>query len=395
MTKLFFLASALVVLASCGNNDNLPAPVAEPEPVSIDLRSMNYEGVMTLLSQQTSLKGVTLTDGEITRNISELVASSNVDAEVAGQLVFDAANPTDSVDLTVTPEYVAVRMNVDGQRFAYMTFADQNQQNEIVGLYEETVPATRSGAPAVTRGESNASFKLNLTAVAGVMNARAQSEGSFALSEKELKYQASVVTRGFFSNLFKKIAAAFSPALAPVVKTPTIDIYLMREKGSNPLTHEMNWQANDAMSALKDVQGNVKFNVYIKDCDYKGNKNAETTVNGFSNWMRNSSYRATNGIFILCRWGGWDGYLGMVEKVGDYNVNNDLKAYGVSATNAWNKYVMAHEIGHVFGAVHVAVKWWQLYGTDLMASESYDWMGSGKHKNDANRNEIKRRMTLN
>ncbi len=82
--------------------------------------------------------------------------------------------------------------------------------------------------------------------------------------------------------------------------------------------------------------------------------------------------------------------------MGDYNVNNDLKAYGISATNAWNKFTMAHEIGHIFRAEHVTVKWYQIFWTaDLMSANGYDWLGSGKHKDDANRKEIKKRLTLN
>ena len=396
MKKLFFLASSLAVLAACGNNDELPTPAPEKEAVSIDLRSMNYEGVMTLLSEQTSLKDVTLIDGATTRSVSELVASDNVDPNQMEALIFNSANAEDSVDLTVTPAYVSVRMTTDGKQMAYMTFADANQQNEIISLYEEIVPATRSGEPVVTRGVDNGSFSLNLTEVAQAMTTKAEAEGSYVLPERELKYQESAATRGWFSNLWNKIVSAFKPTPPPApVRKATIDIYLMREKGSNPVTHEMNWQANDAISSLKDVHGDVNFNVHIRDCDFKGSNDASKTIDGFTDWVKKSSYKNTNGVFILCRWGGWDGYLGMAW-MNDYNVNNDLKAYGISATNAWNKFVMAHEIGHIFGAEHVTPKWYQVFwSADLMASGSYDWLSSGKHKDSANRDRIKSRLKLN
>ena len=134
----------------------------------------------------------------------------------------------------------------------------------------------------------------------------------------------------------------------------------------------------------------------ILNCDFKGASDSNKALDDFRTWVNNSQYKNTNGIFILCRRGGWsDNTLGRAY-LRDYNVNNDLKAYGISATNAWNKFTMAHEIGHIFGAEHVTPKWYQIFWTaDLMSSKSYDWLGSGKHKDDANRKEIKKRLTLN
>lgn len=396
MKKILFMAGALALLASCSNNDDVPVPSPDQEPLTIDLKSMNYEGVMTLLSEQTSLKEVTFTDGGQTRTVSELVASDNVDPDQAELLAFNAVNPADSLDMSVTPDYVSVCMNRDGQRIAYLTYADANRQNEIVNLYEELVPATRSGAPVVTRSADGASFKVNLTEIAMAMEKKYEAEGTYEIPEKELKYQdPSTVTRGWFSNLFKKVTAVFKPAPKPVVRKATIDIYLLREKGSNPVTHEMNWQVNDAVSSLKDVYGDVNFNVHIANCDFRGSNDADDTLEGFTAWVKKSSYKNTNGIFFLCRWGGWSDYLGMAW-IDDYNVNNDLKAYGVSATNAWNKFTMAHEMGHVFGAEHVSPKWYQVFwSADLMASSSYDWLSSGKHKDGTNRDIIKKNLKLN
>ena len=400
MKKLFFLASALAVLAACGNNDELPTPAPEQEAVSIDLRSMNYEGVMTLLSEQTSLKDVTLIDGATTRSVSELVASDNVDPNQMEALIFNSANAEDSVDLTVTPAYVSVRMTTDGKQMAYMTFADANQQNEIISLYEEIVPATRSGEPVVTRGVDNGSFSLNLTEVAQAMTTKAEAEGSYVLPEKELKYQESAATRGWFSNLWNKIVSAFKPTPPPApVRKATIDIYLMREKGSNPLTHEMNWQVNDAISSLKDVHSDVNFNVYIRDCAYKGSNDVYDTLNGFTSWVKNSSYKNTNGVFFLCRWGGWSNLIMGAAWINDYNVNDkNPQSTGISCTTAWYSYTLAHEMGHNFGAEHISKKWYEWFNVDLMTTTDNGWFGvsrGNKHKNSANRDRIKSRLKLN
>lgn len=396
MKKVFFLASALAVLAACSNNDAPLVPTPEQEPLSIDLRSMNYEGVMTLLSQQTSLEDITFVDGSTTRTISQLVASTNFDPQQAGFLVFNSANAEDSLDLTVSPEYVAVRMNREGKQTAYMAFADENQQKEIMGLYEETVPATRSGQSVVTRSASGESFSLDLTAVREQMKAKYEAEGSYALPERELKYQTPAVTRSWWYDLFNDIymmLVGYKPFPAP--QTPTIDIYLLREKGANPVHHEINWQVNDGINSLKDIQSNVNFNVHIVNCEFSGSNNGSNDINSFRSWIQRSKYKNTNGVFILCRWGGWNDALGMAE-VASYNVNDDdKKAYGISATNAWNKYTMAHEMGHIFGAWHVDTPWWHLFtGADLMAPNSFDWLSSGKHKDSDNRGRIWNSLTL-
>lgn len=386
----------VAMLAAC-TSENLEVPASEPEQTSLafDLNALSYEDVMTRLSETNTLKDVTFTDGDVVKTIAELKASDNLDPDQAEALVFTSGNPADSLDMTVTPEYVTVRSTVNGELLAYVAYADGRYQAKLADFYAQLAPATRSGEGMVTRSTDGGSMKMNLTGLREQMKAQYERTGSYVLEAEAPAISDNVATRGWFSNLFKKVAAVFKPAPAPVVKTPTVDIYLMRERGSNPVAHEMNWQVNDAIFSLKDVESNVKFNVHIADCDFRGSKNPDNDLGNFRAWVRQSSYRTTNGIFILCRWGGWDKVLGEAY-VNDYNVNNDRTAYGISCTNAWNKFTMAHEVGHIFGAGHVATKWWQvLWSSDLMSANSYDWLGSGKHKDGTNRGRIKANLTLN
>ena len=227
------------------------------------------------------------------------------------------------------------------------------------------------------------------------LTAMAESMGSdYVLSDVE-DVQDAVATKGLFSNLFKKVVGVFKPAPKPAPKTPTIDIYLCKERGANPLTHEMNWQVNDAISSLKDVQSNVKFNVHIVSCDFKGSNDAAKDAANFRNWVQKGSFRNTDGIFVLCRWGGWGISTLGYAYIGDYDVNNDRQSYAITCTNAWYKYCMAHEIGHNFGAEHVEMHWYDyLWNTDLMTPGDAGPFKTCKHKNAKNREEIKRRLTL-
>lgn len=391
MKKTVIFAAMLAMLAAC-NNETEPVETTAPateEKTVIDLSAMTYEGVMETLASRTELNNVEFKDGALTRTTS-LTASDATDPDQSNQLVFNSA-AADSVELAVSPAYVSVRMTVGGEMYAYLAYADDAEQTQVEQVYTENLPVTRAGESPVARVEKGNALKMNLTRMHNGMEAGTGTlQGSFSQSEP-----SQVATRGFFSNLWKKVTSVFKPAPAPIVKTPTIDIYMMKERGANPATHEMNWQANDAISSLKDIQSNVKFNVHIMNCDFKGSNNAVNDLNNFRTWMKNSSYRNTDGIFVLCRWGGWgNGVLGR-GGVNDYNVNSDRKAYCISTTNAWNKFTVAHELGHNLGAQHVSCKWYDIFWTaDLMTPSTHYWMGSGKHKDSANRNRIKANLTL-
>lgn len=134
------------------------------------------------------------------------------------------------------------------------------------------------------------------------------------------------------------------------------------------------------------------FNVHIQNINYKGTSDANYTLTMFDYYV-GLKYRGVNGIFVLCRWGGWkNNTLGM-SHIGAYAVDRQAPACVVSCTNSWNKHTMAHEIGHSLGAQHVKVPWYKLIGCDLMNAASSDWLSSGKHKDKGNRAVIKKALT--
>ena len=387
MKRLLFFAGLLSILASCSKEPQEGPQQPETKALEVALNSFTYESLMTDLSERTSLDKVVLSDGELTRSVS-LTASDNLDPDQADALVFNSAD-ADSVDLTVAPGYVAIRMTVDGQQKAWIAYGDPETQEAVEQRYASLGAATKSGSAVMTRSAvAGGALCLDLTAMAESMGS------DYVLSDVE-DVQDAVATKGLFSNLFKKVVGVFKPAPKPAPKTPTIDIYLCKERGANPLTHEMNWQVNDAISSLKDVQSNVKFNVHIVSCDFKGSNDAAKDAANFRNWVQKGSFRNTDGIFVLCRWGGWGISTLGYAYIGDYDVNNDRQSYAITCTNAWYKYCMAHEIGHNFGAEHVEMHWYDyLWNTDLMTPGDAGPFKTCKHKNAKNREEINRRLTL-
>lgn len=378
------------LLASCSKE---PAEVPEgpaSEPLEVNLTSFTYEGLMTELSERTSLDRVVLSDGIVTRTVS-LTASDDLDPDQASVLVFNSAE-RDSVDLTVTPSYVAIRMSCEGRHRAWIAYGDPEMQAAVEDRYASLTVDTKSGTPVLTRSGAGGALALDLTAMAEAMTARAEaSEEGYVLPDVP-EPAGEVATRSLFSNLFSTIVSTFRPATRAVVKTPTVNIYLLKEQGANPLTHEMNWQVNDAIKSVRDVESNVRFNVHIQNINYKGTSDANYTLTMFDYYV-GLKYRGVNGIFVLCRWGGWkNNTLGM-SHIGAYAVDRQAPACVVSCTNSWNKHTMAHEIGHSLGAQHVKVPWYKLIGCDLMNAASSDWLSSGKHKDKGNRAVIKKALT--
>lgn len=395
MKKLLLLIGALAFMASCTQKEEFDTSLPElSQTMSVDLNNLSYEDFMTALSEQASLEKVAFTDGALTRTV-KLSASDTFDPDQSGVLVFESA-VTDSMDVTVTPTYVAVRMIANDKQLAWLAYADLEAQKALADIYAAEFPSVGiSGGAGTTRSAAGSAVKLNLTAMAEDMVAR----GSYEMPEVQMPEAALLTglsaTRSTSSSLFAKVASRFkcSSASTRASGTPTLDFYLMREKGANPATHEMNWQVNDAISSLKDIQRNIRTNVRIVNCDFKGTNNIDNDLSNFRKWVNSSSYKNTEGLFILCRWGGWKGNDLGCAYMSDYNVNNDRRSFAVSCTNAWNKYAMAHEVGHTFGADHVKVPWWKLFTADLMSASSFDWLSSGKHKNSGNRNTIKSRLT--
>ena len=151
MKRLLFFAGLLSILASCSKEPQ-EGP-QQPETKALEV------ALMTDLSERTSLDKVVLSDGELTRSVS-LTASDNLDPDQADALVFNSAD-ADSVDLTVAPGYVAIRMTVDGRQKAWIAYPGgrrralrlAGRRNQIgFGRYD---PQRRGGRCAVPRPDSH------------------------------------------------------------------------------------------------------------------------------------------------------------------------------------------------------------------------------------------------
>ncbi|MEG1766545.1 MAG: hypothetical protein RR254_07785 [Muribaculaceae bacterium] len=375
MKKLLLLMISFVVLncfSSCDNEKDNPNNYPK---IKVDLNTMNYQSLMELLSSKNSLHNIEFVDGKEVFHVDELTASDITDPKQSKTLVFNST--ADSLELMVSPAYATIRMLVDGQRLAYIAYADKVQQSEIVDFYNSTFPPADGEEPAVGSTNNGGFIRMDMSAL----------EKQKQINENSMKAIPTVSHQGLgvtSSDLFNKIVSSFAPTQIQTPKTPFIDIYMLREKGANPIMHEIYWQVNDMIYSLHDVQNNVIFRISVLDTDYAGEAGLQATYTGFEKWVKASKYKDSEGIFYLCRWGTWNNYIGTCG--GEYDVNGNKQVYGITGTSSMYRYFFAHLVGLNFGAKIIRNEVHDL----MVENQSYV---SWKHNNQANRKAIYDRLT--
>ncbi|MEG0012393.1 MAG: hypothetical protein RR706_09560, partial [Muribaculaceae bacterium] len=297
-----------------------------------------------------------------------------------GTLVFNST--ADSLELMVSPAYATIRMLVDGQRLAYVAYADKVQQSEIVDFYNSAFPPADGEEPAVGNTDNGGFIRMDINAL------KSQKMPNENLINKLPAMQHQAIDAKS-SDLFNKIVSSFATVQGGNDKTPVIDVYMFREKGAHNILHEIGWQVNDMVYSLKNVQPNiiVRFSVLDSDFAAKPLETAESVCNRFVQWFNKTTYKDMEGIFCLCRWGNWDN--GKLSFNGIYDVNhNNNRVFGITSTSALKYYTFAHVVGFNFGAELVETS---MMNIDLMSNQVnlWDW----KHNNKANRHALKVRLT--
>lgn len=377
MKKTLTLLCAAAMVAACTKRtvvqDDLQPPVTKA--TVIDLNDFSYNGVLSLLNETKSLSNITFVDGDISKSVAELSVVNNVDALENQLLMLESAK--DSVSVLITPDLITINTYQNGQEIAYVSYGNPQAQTAVADYYSQVVGQTKAnGESLLTKSVSNQSLKMNLTRSQELLrNVENLPEPSYAFDDLQ--------TKGWWSNLWNNIVEVFKPKPAPVptADAPVLNIYMLKEKGSNNLPHEIKWQQEDAVKVIRGVQPNLKFNFIVESCSFKSPKTTDgwDACVKFEEWIcKTKPYSARMGydIFFLIRWGGW-GILPGVSFTDVYDVNTpgkNIYTAGISSTNAWNEGTFAHELSHILGAQDIyntSEKW--KYTGDVMGMFSCNW----------------------
>jgi fragilysin len=363
MKKNLFLLIFAAILLSCTNKENqIDSSVA-----TLDLDNFNYSDVSSLLSTLNGSQNVTVTEEGQT---FQVVLSSSSDIVTGEDIQLYTGRADDSISLALSPEYATASIHVNGELLNFVDYKSATQMSEITAFYNEQLSSTtRSASNSITRSATSSGLKLNISEIEKNAPEAHACESATLTEEQQAEIEAA-----------KNVSTRSSTP-----RNGIVTVYVLKESGSNPLAHEIIWQVNNASSSIRNVNSSVTFNFIIENCSYSGGNVALTSLTGFRNWVQNSSkYKGNVGdIFFLVRWGGWNSSILGLAYVNTYDIgrSNNSSAYGVSCTTCLYPTTLSHEMGHIFGAVHVS----SLF--DLMHS-TYTWLGGNIHKNSTNRNTV-------
>lgn len=391
MKKIFFLVSLFSIgtLFSCQQDESLTgnSEMAATPTGIINLQDFTYSDVAGLFDGANSVGNIRFMDGELIKDVKKISVNEAVEMkgdEAAEKTTFYTGAAQDSIDVVVSDEYASVKMIVGGYEYGYVAFADPARTAEAIADFESNIPATRAAKSVLTRGSSNpSSFKVNLTEASKYAPEVIDENCSTAPVEQEEQDSSEPVqTRSAYYTQWPR--------------GNTLTIHLIRDAGNMPWEYEVTWQVNDMINSLKDIRPDLNVKVWRANTGYRATARYDELLGHFRNYCLNSSYpyREASGhdIIVLIRRFGYAGYFLGKAYVNSYKLSryDNNSAFGIAATSSLYPKTLAHEVGHILGAGHVAARpWYQFWLRDDVMVPTNNTINMGYlHMNNNNRNNI-------
>lgn len=384
--NIFLLTGFL--LLSCQDNTGAPddeIPSVARETKDLNLQSFSYDEMRTLLKEGgDEIYNLRLTDGEIVKEVPVLKKMETV--EIAGPDTGEAAFYTgaekDSICVILEDSYASIKFKYNGTELGYVATVDESELERSIESYNETFPATRSVRNLFTRSSGRGSLKIDITALSRTLLSENEEVSCSAIEAEQQDEDAAIApvqTRSAYYTQWPRYNR--------------LTIHVIRDAGNRPIEWELTWQLNDLITSLRDIRSDLDIRVWRSSTSYSSSNryDAGASLNAFRNYCQSSSFplkeSAGHDIICLVRWGSY-GSLAGCSYMNTYKLSryDNAWAYVVSATTSVYAKALAHEVGHILGANHVAaVPWWQFWRSDdLMAPSSgklapYHWNGNNRN----------------
>lgn len=376
------MASLIISCSNESEDANFQSGGIEPEN-ELELNTFSYEA---LSSQLTSIskfgKSIILKDKDSNHKVYvSLDDRTKIDIEGENIRLYNGEKK-DSISLVLGNTFASLRYYRNGEYINYIAYKDAQTTNEVANVYAASLSKTRAGDAnevieyvykSKTRSIENdlTAIKVNITKARKLLN----------IPEKG--YMNDYIQIPDADLNMQKINTRAIPA-----EPKTVYVVCLKENGATIYPNEVSAQMQDAANSIYDINDAAKYinlhfvlNVTDYACpDNDANNGLTQFINSVKADPRAEGF--DDQIFFLIRWGGWnDGKVLGIAVFNSYNVNTagNFSACGMSATTIFNPGVLAHELGHIFGADHVDDT------TDLMYYLSGGYLF---HKNTANRLNI-------